>query len=89
MNIFQKDGQREYILKGWKIKLYLTKDLKTQDQLRALPWQGIALILATGLTLGIHRFCQGYLSTGNYSIMVHVFIHNAITGRDKSLNDVT
>ena len=88
MNIFQKDGQREYILKGWKIKLYLTKDLKTQDQLRALPWQGIALILATGLTLGIHRFCKGNLSTGNYSIMVHVFIHNAITGRDKSLNEV-
>ena len=30
MNIFPKDGKHEYILKGWKIKFYLTKDLKTQ-----------------------------------------------------------
>ena len=35
--IFQKARKDEYIPKGWT-----TKDLKTQDQLRALPWQGIA-----------------------------------------------
>jgi hypothetical protein len=58
MNIFQNDGQREYILKGWKIKLYLTKDLKTQDQLRALPWQGDKLVLIPGLTLEMLMFFQ-------------------------------
>ena len=34
MNIFQKDGKNVYILKGWKIKLNLTKDLKTQKVIK-------------------------------------------------------
>ena len=35
MTIFQEDGGA----------IYIPKDLKTQDQLRALPWQGIKMML--------------------------------------------
>ena len=37
MNIFQKDGKREYIPKGWKIKLYQAYLKWIRFQLLGLP----------------------------------------------------
>ena len=51
LKIFQKDGKGE---RGGGLEIYIPKYLKYQDQLRALPWQGITMMLMTGLTLGIY-----------------------------------
>lgn len=49
VKVFQKGGGGG----GGDLEIYIPKYLKTQDRLRALPWQGITMMLMTGLTLGI------------------------------------
>ena len=88
--IFQKDGKVENIpirhirwqySKRMEGGIYIPKDFKTQNQLRALPWQEITMMLImTGLTLGIYRFCQGHHSTGNNLILMNILFIMQLLG---------
>ena len=86
MNIFQKDGKREYIPKGWKIKLYQAYLKWIRFQLLGLPTHLSGRRQTTLAFLRRSNSCDSsFLNNFINKVMVEDEMNNFINDRMKSL----